>query len=148
MRVLHTSDWHLGHTLHGYDRAYEHQRFLDWLLDTLEAEAVDALLIPGDVFDNANPSAATQHQLYRFLTTARARMPALSIVVTAGNHDSPARLEAPSPFFEIAKALGISKQAVRFRFLEADAKVSKALFARALSFLRSTPMPSLMSSPT
>jgi len=60
MRLLHTSDWHLGQTLHNYERGYEHQRFLDWLLDTLVAERVDVLLVAGDVFDNANPSAASQ----------------------------------------------------------------------------------------
>ena len=45
MRLLHTSDWHLGQTLHNYERGYEHQRFLDWLLDTLVAERVDVLLV-------------------------------------------------------------------------------------------------------
>ncbi|MCC7699372.1 exonuclease SbcCD subunit D C-terminal domain-containing protein [Janthinobacterium sp. EB271-G4-7A] len=97
MRLLHTSDWHLGQTLHNYERGYEHQRFLDWLLDTLVAEQVDVLLVAGDVFDNANPSAASQKQLYVFLQQARARLPALQLVVVAGNHDSAGRLEAPGP---------------------------------------------------
>ncbi|APA69234.1 exonuclease SbcCD subunit D C-terminal domain-containing protein [Janthinobacterium sp. 1_2014MBL_MicDiv] len=97
MRLLHTSDWHLGQTLHNHERGYEHQRFLDWLLDTLVAERVDVLLVAGDVFDNANPSAASQKQLYVFLQQARARLPALQLVVVAGNHDSAGRLEAPSP---------------------------------------------------
>jgi exonuclease SbcD len=100
MRLLHTSDWHLGQTLHNFDRTYEHQCFLDWLLDTIVAEQADALLIAGDVFDNANPSAASQRQLYRFLQQARARSPQLDIVVIAGNHDSPGRLEAPGPLLE------------------------------------------------
>ena len=97
MRLLHTSDWHLGQTLHNYERGYEHQRFLDWLLDTLVAERVDVLLVAGDVFDNANPSAASQKQLYVFLQQARARLPALQLIVVAGNHDSAGRLEAPGP---------------------------------------------------
>jgi exonuclease SbcD len=100
MRLLHTSDWHLGQTLHDFDRTHEHQHFLDWLLDTLENERTELLLIAGDIFDNANPSAASQRQLYRFLADARARMPQLAIVLVAGNHDSPGRLEAPSPFLE------------------------------------------------
>jgi exonuclease SbcD len=94
---LHTSDWHLGQTLHNYDRMYEHQRFLNWLLDTLETEQTDALLIAGDIFDNANPSADAQRQFYRFLTDAKRRVPQLDIVIIAGNHDSPGRLEAPVP---------------------------------------------------
>eukprot|EP01034_Spumella_vulgaris_P047122 gene47122-58801_t len=74
MRLLHTSDWHLGQSLHNFERTYEHQCFLDWLLDTIVAEQADALLISGDVFDNANPSSASQRQLYRFLQQARARL--------------------------------------------------------------------------
>ena len=100
MRLLHTSDWHLGQTLHNFDRTWEHQRFLDWLLDTLVTEEIDALLIAGDIFDTANPSAASQRQLYHFLQQARARLPRLDIVVIAGNHDSPGRLEAPGPLLE------------------------------------------------
>ena len=100
MRLLHTSDWHLGQTLHNFERSYEHQRFLDWLLDTIVAEDIDALLVAGDVFDNANPSAASQRQLYRFLQQARERSPRLDIVIIAGNHDSAGRLEAPGPLLE------------------------------------------------
>ena len=100
VRILHTSDWHLGQLFYQYDRTEEHDRFLAWLLDTLTAEHADALLIAGDVFDHANPSAIAHKQFYRFLTDARRRTPHLSIVVISGNHDSPGRLEAPSPFFD------------------------------------------------
>lgn len=105
MRFLHTSDWHLGQVFHNFERSHEHQAFLDWLLDTAQAEQADALLVCGDVFDNANPSAASQRQLYQFLKEARSRMPAMEIVLIAGNHDSPARLEAPGP---LLSALGVS----------------------------------------
>ena len=104
MRILHTSDWHLGQTLYDFDRTFEHQRFLDWLLETLKSEQPDALLIAGDVFDNSNPSASAQHQLYRFLTAARTQVPHLSIVMVAGNHDSPGRLEATAPFLKLFDA--------------------------------------------
>ncbi|CAK0769247.1 Nuclease SbcCD subunit D [Gammaproteobacteria bacterium] len=104
MRILHTSDWHLGHSLHKVTRDYEHECFLAWLLDTLEGEAADALLIAGDIFDSANPPATALATFYRFLADARHRMPRLDIVVVAGNHDSPARLEAPGPLME---AIGV-----------------------------------------
>ncbi len=104
MRLIHTSDWHLGQTLHSFDRSLEHQCFLDWLLDTLVAQQADALLICGDVFDSANPSAASQKQLYRFLQQAKARVPHLATVIIAGNHDSPGRLEAPGPLLETVDA--------------------------------------------
>ncbi len=107
MKILHTSDWHLGQTLHQYERGFEHARFLDWLLDQLEAERVDALLIAGDLFDNTNPSAASQQQLYRFLQQARGRVPHLAVVMTAGNHDSPGRIEAPGPLLSLLDASAI-----------------------------------------
>ena len=104
MKLLHTSDWHLGQSLNQHDRSFEHTQFLSWLLHTLEAEKVDALVIAGDVFDSSNPSAASQAQLYRFLAQARQRVPHLGIVMTAGNHDSPGRMEAPAPFFSLFEA--------------------------------------------
>lgn len=100
MRLLHTSDWHLGQSLHNFERHYEHQRFLDWLLDAIVAEQADVLLIAGDVYDNANPSAASQKQLYRFLRLAKERAPHLNLIIIAGNHDSPGRLDAPGPLLE------------------------------------------------
>ena len=100
MRLLHTSDWHLGQTLLDFDRSYEHQCFLDWLLDTLDNEQIDALLIAGDIFDNPNPSAAAQKQFYHFLSSAKQRLPHLHTVIIAGNHDSPGRLEAPAPLLD------------------------------------------------
>jgi exonuclease SbcD len=112
MRLLHTSDWHLGQTLHDFERDYEHQAFLDWLIGTLETEQVDALLIAGDVFDHSNPSAAAQKQLYCFLTAAKQRSPHLNIVIIAGKQDTPGRLEAPAPLLAAfgATAIGYTRQ--------------------------------------
>jgi exonuclease SbcD len=100
MRLLHTSDWHLGQSLHNFERSHEHQCFLDWLLATIIKEEADALLIAGDIFDNANPSSASQKQLYRFLQQAKQAAPQLDLIIIAGNHDSPGRLEAPAPLLE------------------------------------------------
>ncbi|WP_207462035.1 exonuclease SbcCD subunit D C-terminal domain-containing protein [Azospirillum sp. SYSU D00513] len=97
MRLIHTADWHLGQTLHGASREYEHARFLDWLLEQIAEQAADALLIAGDVFDGQNPPIPALAQFYRFLARATLRFPDLDIVVVAGNHDSGSRLEAPSP---------------------------------------------------
>ncbi len=98
--LIHTSDWHLGHRLHGVDRGPEHDAFLAWLLDLLEARGADALLITGDIFEVANPPAAALTRWYRFLAAAHARLPTLDIVVIAGNHDSAARLDAPVPLLD------------------------------------------------
>ena len=96
MKVLHTSDWHLGHTLHGLERSFEHAQFLAWLLEQIAAEQVDALLITGDVFDSACPPLSAERAFYEFLAAARARRPGLVTLVIGGNHDSPQRLEATS----------------------------------------------------
>ncbi|MCZ0753557.1 exonuclease SbcCD subunit D C-terminal domain-containing protein [Aeromonas enteropelogenes] len=95
MKILHTADWHLGHQLHGHDRRFEHDAFLDWLTDTLKARQIDALLVAGDLFDTANPPASAWQQLYRFLARLRAEMPNLDMVLIGGNHDSPSKLDAP-----------------------------------------------------
>lgn len=100
MKILHTADWHIGQLFHEYDRTYEHQQFLNWLVDTLQAEQIDVLLISGDVFDISNPSASSIKMFYSFLNKATKEIPDLQIVITAGNHDSASRLEAPKPLLE------------------------------------------------
>jgi len=104
LRLIHTADWHLGHTLHGVSRQLEHQQFLNWLLNELLNQQADALIVAGDIFDSANPSAAAQAQLYEFLVAAKKQQPNLNIVLIGGNHDSATRLDAPS---SILNALGV-----------------------------------------
>ncbi|MDO5522862.1 MAG: exonuclease SbcCD subunit D C-terminal domain-containing protein [Bacteroidia bacterium] len=101
MKILHTSDWHLGQLFYGFDRWAEHNLFLDWLLITLKNEDIDVLLISGDVFDVSNPSAASIKMFYAFLINAVKTCPELQIIVTAGNHDSASRLETPQPLVEL-----------------------------------------------
>ncbi|WP_230626951.1 exonuclease subunit SbcD [Photobacterium angustum] len=104
MKIIHTSDWHLGHQLHGYNRDYEHQAFLDWLADELEAQQADALLVAGDIFDTANPPASAWRMLYRFLAKVSKALPNLDVVMIGGNHDSPSKLDAPH---ELLKAFDL-----------------------------------------
>lgn len=98
MRLLHTSDWHLGQNFFGFSRHYEHQQFLQELLRILVEQRIDVLLIAGDIFDTANPPSASQQQFYQFLCAAKQQTPHLQVVIIAGNHDSPTRLEVPAPF--------------------------------------------------
>lgn len=95
MKIIATSDWHIGNLFHGNDRLPEHKHFLKWLLHNIEEQQPDALLIAGDVFDNGNPSAAAQSAYYEFLADATHTCPDMQIIITAGNHDSASRLEAP-----------------------------------------------------
>jgi exonuclease SbcD len=100
MKILHTADWHLGQLFHEYDRTYEHQQFLNWLVKTLNEEQINVLLISGDVFDLSNPAAASVKMFYTFLNRATKINPDLQIIITAGNHDSATRLESPKPLLE------------------------------------------------
>ena len=104
MRLLHTSDWHLGATLHLAARDEEHRRTLAWLVDTMAAHEVDVLVVAGDVYHHANPSAQAQRLLFEFLAAARRQLPALRVVLVGGNHDSAARLDAPR---EVLDPLGV-----------------------------------------
>jgi exonuclease SbcD len=94
LKVLHTSDWHLGRTLYGKRRYAEHEQFLDWLIDALHEHEIDLLVIAGDIFDTSTPSNRAQELYYKFLS----RIPATGcrhVVIIAGNHDSPSLLDAP-----------------------------------------------------
>ena len=99
MKILHTSDWHLGRLLYKRQRDEEFIKFLDWLTVILRQEQVDVLLIAGDVFDTTTPSNFAQELYYRFLHTASACC--RHIVVIAGNHDSPAFLDAPKTLLKV-----------------------------------------------
>ena len=105
MRLIHTADWHLGHTLSGHSRHDEHDRFLAFLLDALHAQGADALFISGDVYDHGHPTALAQRQFFAFVAEARRRLPQLAVVVVGGNHDTAARLDAAGP---VLLSLGVT----------------------------------------
>ncbi len=90
MRILHTSDWHLGQHFMGKTRQAEHQAFCAWLIDQVREQAVDALLIAGDVFDTGAPPSYAREQYNRFIVELRAT--GCELVVLGGNHDSVAML--------------------------------------------------------
>ncbi len=93
MKILHTSDWHLGRTLYGRKRYEEFEAMLTWLAETIVREQVDVLLVAGDVFDSSTPSHRAQEIYYRFL--CRVASACHHVVIIAGNHDSPSFLNAP-----------------------------------------------------
>src|SRR5690625_2739939 len=94
MRILHTSDWHLGRSLYGRNREAEFSAFLDWLLETITQQNIDVLIVAGDIFDTTTPSHSAQALYYRFLHQL-ATTTCQHAVVIGGNHDSPTFLEAP-----------------------------------------------------
>ncbi len=97
MKVLHTSDWHLGQQFYEHSRFHEHQAFFLWLIDTLANEKIDLLLVAGDIYHTATPAASAENQLYQFVKDVKKRCPELQIVLIAGNHDSANRILAAQP---------------------------------------------------
>ncbi|MCD4737382.1 MAG: exonuclease SbcCD subunit D C-terminal domain-containing protein [Bacteroidales bacterium] len=103
MKILHTSDWHIGRSLYGRKRYDEFSAFLDWLAELIKSENIDALLVSGDVFDTTTPSNRAQELYYRFLCKVSASGCG-HVVIIAGNHDSPSFLNAPK---ELLRALNV-----------------------------------------
>ena len=102
MKILHTADWHIGQRLHERQRTDEHEKFLEWLLNTIQEHKVELLLVSGDIFDTALPSSESTNLYYRFLYRLFDETDAYT-VITAGNHDSARHLEAPREFLEMGR---------------------------------------------
>lgn len=103
MIFLHTSDWHIGHTLYNARRHFEFASFLDWLLHFMHEHQVEVLLVAGDVFDTGTPGPYAQKLYYDFLRRVH-DTGCRHVVIIAGNHDSPTFLEAPA---EILRLLSV-----------------------------------------
>lgn len=88
MKILHTSDWHLGHTLYNYDRTEEQMAMLLQMVDIVREEKPDVFLLCGDVYHTPQPSASVQTMFTNALVEIHDANPDMTIVVTAGNHDS------------------------------------------------------------
>lgn len=103
MKLLHTSDWHLGKRLDDFSRMEEQQAVLQEICEIAEAEKVDAVLVAGDLFDTFNPPTEAVDLFYKVLKqlAGNGNRPVIAI---AGNHDSPDRIEAPDP---LARECGI-----------------------------------------
>ncbi|MDR0621791.1 MAG: exonuclease SbcCD subunit D C-terminal domain-containing protein [Deltaproteobacteria bacterium] len=98
MKIIHTSDWHLGRYLNKMKKRYdEFEAFLDWLAETVDRREAEALIVAGDVFDNTTPTHKAQELYYDFLRRILVRSQCCRhAVIVGGNHDSPSFLEAPS----------------------------------------------------
>jgi exonuclease SbcD len=94
VKVLHTSDWHVGRRIRGRDRSEEHRAVLEELVDLADEHRVDLTLVAGDVFDTASPAPMAEQIIWRALLDLSEVSP---VLVVAGNHDNPARLDAVSP---------------------------------------------------
>lgn len=93
MKILHTADWHIGHSLYNYDRSDEHQAFFKALIETVRNEKPDVMVVCGDIYHTGSPSAAAQKLYVENMLKIHMEAPEMEVVVIAGNHDSGSRLE-------------------------------------------------------
>ncbi|MGN1055206.1 MAG: exonuclease subunit SbcD [Comamonas sp.] len=98
MRILHTSDWHLGQNFMHHSREREHAALVDWLLEQVQVHGVDAVLIAGDIFDTGTPPSYARALYYRLIAELHQRQVAL--LVLAGNHDSVSVLGESLPLLQ------------------------------------------------
>jgi DNA repair protein SbcD/Mre11 len=98
MKILHTADWHIGKKLHKTELAQDFDLYINWLCKLIKEEQVELLLVSGDIFDLANPSSEARAQYYRSLIKLKKLN--CKIIMTGGNHDSPAMLEAPKEILQ------------------------------------------------
>lgn len=112
MRILHTSDWHIGSALYGRKRYDESEQFLHWLVETIKNCSIEALLVAGDIFDTSTPSNTAQELYYRFLNEV-SRTTCRHVIVTGGNHDSPSFLDAPKALLKAFNVYVVGSAAER-----------------------------------
>lgn len=110
MKILHTSDWHVGKTIRGNSRAGEHESVLDEIVALVAEHSVDLVVVVGDLFDTASPTAESEHLVYRALLGMHEA--GAQVAVVAGNHDNPLRLAAVAPVLG-ALAVHVVPQVVR-----------------------------------
>lgn len=99
MKIIHTADWHIGAELYGHDRSADHIAFFEQLTALMSSEHPDALVVSGDIFDRVLPTHAAQKLYTDAILQLHEASPDTEIVITAGNHDSAARLELTRPLW-------------------------------------------------
>ena len=101
MKILHTSDWHLGQNFMGKSRLDEHEAFLFWLLEITKEKEIEVLLVSGDIFDTGTPPNYALELYYNFLKELSSIKTLITTIITAGNHDSVSTLKAPKQLLEV-----------------------------------------------
>ncbi len=109
LKLLHTSDWHLGQKFMGKSRQLEHESFLNFLSKTIQEKEIDVLLISGDIFDTITPPNYALNLYYDFLHNLSQQKTIKKVVITAGNHDLPASLNAPKKLLSLINVSVIAK---------------------------------------
>ncbi len=145
MRIIHTSDWHIGQRLYSKERQEEHQFFFDFLLSKISELEIDALLVSGDIFDVAYPSNSSEEIYYNFLTKL-IKTNCRTIIITGGNHDSISTLNAPQKILQHLNIYifgglesELSRHLIHFRKDNEDCVVAAIPFLREKDLIKSVP---------
>ena len=126
MRLLHTSDWHLGQNFINQSRKKEQSAFIDWLIETIETERIDVLVVAGDIFDTYNPPLFAEELYYTFLAKSSILK---KVIFIAGNHDSIAKLNAAKPLLQAFGHIHIVTSTAQIIPLEWDGKLQAIVCA-------------------
>jgi exonuclease SbcD len=137
MKILHTSDWHIGQKLHGNDREEEFQLFFSWLHQLIQDESIELLLISGDVFDVGFPSNNALKLYYQFLTSLIGSS-CRQVIITGGNHDYISTLEAPADVLSALniQVVGGAKEEISEELIEVYQNNQLQCVVAAVPFLR------------
>ena len=100
MKILHTSDLHLGHTLYSYDRTVEQTGCLAQIENIIKEQKPDAYVISGDIYHTTSPQTSAQEMFMHHLMTVHEIAPSMKVIVTAGNHDSN-KIEITDPLWNL-----------------------------------------------
>jgi len=139
MKILHTSDWHLGQYFMMKTREKEHQHFLSWLIETVNDQKVDVVIVAGDIFDSASP-ASYARKLYADFVVQLQQSYCSQLVIVSGNHDSVAVLNESKSLLNalnVAVLAGLSEDLNDHIIEVTNSKGEKGLVC-ALPFLRAT----------
>lgn len=136
MKILHTSDWHIGHRLYEQHQLDEQLLFLNWLSDAIKDMQVDVLVVSGDIFDSSAPSSHSQKLYFDFLIGLRDTQ-CKHVVITAGNHDSPGVIEAPKAVLQALNVYVVGRVSdnVNDEIIQLDIN-GEALCVAAIPYLR------------
>jgi len=138
LKILHTSDWHLGRSLYDRKRYDEFGKFLNWLAEFIKTQQIDVLLVAGDIFDTTTPGNRAQELYYQFLNKA-SKSGCRHMIISGGNHDSPSFLNAPKEllrFFNVYVIGSITEQQEEEVILLSDQSSIPEAIICAVPYLR------------
>ncbi|WP_298943810.1 exonuclease subunit SbcD [uncultured Psychromonas sp.] len=140
MKILHTSDWHLGQYFMMKTRENEHQQFLSWLIEVVNDQQIDAVIVAGDIFDSASP-ASYARKLYADFVVQLQQSYCSQLVIVSGNHDSVAVLNESKSLLSalnVSVLAGLSENVTEHLVSLKDKNGEQQALLCALPFLRAT----------